>query len=240
MSDEKIIGFHKIGGENAFLSNWFPSPFELEGGHFTCVEQYMMYRKAALFHDDQAMNDILATDDPEAIKSLGRDVRNYDDAVWSGQRQIIVYRGLQAKFEQNTALRENLLATGDAILAECAQEDPIWGIGLSMTDERRLDPKQWKGQNLLGYTLMDVREQLQLESDKRKEKTAHVAVYQCKLCGSKFQYGGEVNSNVAVDAVDAMGDRFDAPAHMMPTTIGHHCYNGAYGIAEFLGYEILN
>ena len=47
-----------------------------------------------------------------------------------------------------------------AILAECAVKDQIWGIGLSMTDPKRLDPKQWRGQNLLGYALMVVRGRL--------------------------------------------------------------------------------
>ncbi len=240
MSNEKIIMFHKLDEENAFLSNWYPSPFELEEKHFFCLEQYMMYRKAALFHDDQVMNDILASDDPRAIRTLGRSVRNYDDAVWSGQRQIIVYRGLLAKFGQNTGIRESLFSTGDAILAECSVSDTIWGIGLSMTDERRFDVEQWQGQNLLGYSLMEVREQLSRDSGKGEKKKAHVAVYQCKLCGAKFQYGGEVDSNIAVGAIDALGDRFDAPSHIMPSTIGHHCYNGGYGIAEFLGYEVLN
>ncbi len=57
-------------------------------------------------------------------------------------------------------LEEQLKATGEAVLAECAVRDRIWGIGLSMHDPNRLDPRNWQGQNLLGYTLMMVREQL--------------------------------------------------------------------------------
>ena len=49
------------------------------------------------------------------------------------------------------------MATQDHILAECAVKDKIWGIGLSMKDERRFDLNEWKGQNLLGFTLMRVR-----------------------------------------------------------------------------------
>ena len=49
------------------------------------------------------------------------------------------------------------MATGDAMLAECAVQDHIWGIGLSMKDERRFDVSEWRGQNLLGYALMEVR-----------------------------------------------------------------------------------
>ena len=46
------------------------------------------------------------------------------------------------------------------ILAECAVRDRIWGIGLSMRDPKRLNPKQWNGQNMLGYTLMMVRDKI--------------------------------------------------------------------------------
>ena len=53
-----------------------------------------------------------------------------------------------------------MMDTGDAILAECAVRDQIWGIGRSMHDERRLDRNTWDGTNLLGYALMQVREQL--------------------------------------------------------------------------------
>ena len=38
---------------------------------------------------------------------------------------------------QNSKLREQLLSTGNDILAECAVQDVIWGIGLSMSDSKR-------------------------------------------------------------------------------------------------------
>ena len=76
-------------------------------------------------------------------------------------RQIIVYEGLYAKFSQNEDLKKQLLATGNSTLAECAVQDKIWGIGLSMHDSKRFDRANWKGQNLLGYALMMVRDKLQ-------------------------------------------------------------------------------
>ena len=84
----------------------------------------------------------------------------YDDNYWNGIRQIVVYEGLYAKFSQNEELKRLLRATGKAVLAECAVKDRIWGIGLSMSDPDRLDRRKWKGQNLLGYALMMVREKL--------------------------------------------------------------------------------
>ena len=69
------------------------------------------------------------------------------------------YNGLCAKF-QNPELKAKLKATGDAVLAECAVRDCIWGIGLSMTDSKRLEMDKWRGQNLLGFALMIVRDAL--------------------------------------------------------------------------------
>lgn len=87
-------------------------------------------------------------------------MKNYEESVWNGIRQLRVYEGLLAKFSQNTELREQLLSTGDAVLAECAVQDRVWGIGRSMKDEKRLVMQEWKGQNLLGYALMETRRSL--------------------------------------------------------------------------------
>ena len=76
-------------------------------------------------------------------------------------RQIIIYEGLVAKFAQNDDLKKLLLDTKDSVLAECAVNDRIWGIGCSMKDEKRFDMEMWNGQNLLGFALMKVRSDLQ-------------------------------------------------------------------------------
>lgn len=156
----KLIGFHNPGEENGFLSNWYPSEFSVDGIVFTSMEQYMMYKKAIYFHDTVIAKQILNTKDVAHIKKLGRLVSGYHDNVWNGIRQIVVYEGLMAKFSQNDDLRKKLKDTGDAVLAECAVKDCIWGIGLSMNDPKRLCLDEWKGQNLLGYTLMMVRDKL--------------------------------------------------------------------------------
>lgn len=156
----KIIGFHNPEEPYGFLSNWYLSEFRLEGRLFSSMEQYMMYSKARVFGDEVTMKKILGTSDVAKIKALGREVAHYEEAVWNGLRQIIVYEGLMAKFEQNESLKEKLLATGDSVLAECAVQDRIWGIGLSMKDENRFDMKQWQGSNLLGFALMEVRRKL--------------------------------------------------------------------------------
>ena len=156
----QIICFHNPNEENGYLSNWYMSPFTAAGIRFSSMEQFMMYRKAVAFGDRDRAAQILDTEDVGRIKELGRLVSGYDDNYWNGIRQIVVYEGLYAKFSQNEELKRLLRATGKAVLAECAVKDRIWGIGLSMSDPDRLDRRKWKGQNLLGYALMMVREKL--------------------------------------------------------------------------------
>ena len=155
-----VVCFHKPEEEHGYLSNWYPSEFIVNGTVFSSMEQYMMYKKAVCFHDKEIADKILMTDDVVEIKALGRLVANYNDNYWNGVRQIIVFEGLLAKFSQNEDLKTLLKATGNTLLAECAVRDRIWGIGLSMKDPDRFEIDKWKGQNLLGYALMMVREQL--------------------------------------------------------------------------------
>ena len=155
-----ILCFHNPDEENGYLSNWYMSQFDVNGIGFSSMEQYMMYKKAVCFRDDVIAEKILETDEVGSIKELGRMVAGYNENYWNGIRQIIVYEGLKAKFSQNTDLKRQLVDTGDAVLAECAVRDQIWGIGLSMGDPNRFERSKWKGNNLLGYALMLVREQL--------------------------------------------------------------------------------
>lgn len=154
----RIVCFHNPNEENGYLSNWYASSFGVRGICFSSMEQYMMYQKAVCFGDMEIAGQILACDDVSRIKEFGRLVSRYDENYWNGIRQIVVYEGLCAKFLQNEGLKKKLKATGSALLAECAVKDRIWGIGLSMKDPDRIDRTKWKGSNLLGYTLMMVRD----------------------------------------------------------------------------------
>lgn len=156
-----IICFHNPQEENGYLSNWFESSFKIDNIEFSSMEQYMMYEKAVLFNDMEIASQILELSDVATVKSLGRAVRNYNDVLWNGVRQIVIYKGLIQKFSQNESLKKQLLETSPHILAECAVNDKIWGIGLSMKDENRFNMKKWSGQNLLGFTLMQVRDDLE-------------------------------------------------------------------------------
>ena len=152
-----MICFHNPEEENGYLSNWYLSQFTVEDITFSSMEQYMMYEKAVLFHDKETAEKILQTTDVAEIKTLGRNVRHFDDTIWIREREKIVYKGVLEKFCQNDELAKKLEETGEDTIAECAVKDRIWGIGLSMRDKNRFCMNKWRGQNLLGKILMQVR-----------------------------------------------------------------------------------
>ncbi len=119
-----------------------------------------MAGKARLFGDEDALERILVAPDPKSAKAIGREVRGFDDKTWKANCRQIVTEGNVYKFSQNEELRKVLLSTGNAVLVEAAPRDQIWGIGLGQDNPKARDPNQWRGQNLLGFVLMDVREKL--------------------------------------------------------------------------------
>jgi len=142
------------------FSQWYACTFAVDGRTFRCAEQFMMHGKALLFDDAEVAAQILAAGHPRQHKALGRKVKGFDDARWRRERESIVMAGNRAKFTQSEELLALLLATAGTTLVEASPYDKIWGIGLAAADPRAQDPKQWKGQNLLGKILTALRDEL--------------------------------------------------------------------------------
>ncbi|MEU3281861.1 NADAR family protein [Streptomyces antibioticus] len=142
------------------LSQWWPSPFVVDGVTYATAEHWMMARKARLFGDAEAERAALAAGHPSEAKKAGRLVRGFDDKVWERERFGIVVEGSVHKFASNPGLRSFLLSTGDRVLVEASPVDRVWGIGLAADDEAALDPQRWRGPNLLGFALMEARRRL--------------------------------------------------------------------------------
>lgn len=160
----EIIGFHREYEENGCFCNWYPAEFDYAGRHYLHSEQFMMYQKVMMFGQTALGDEIMRTADPEQCKILGREFFDgFDAALWKRTRFVVVKRGIRAKFSQNPSMMETLLATGNAILAECSPRDKDWGILLSTSDPEVQDITKWRGENLLGQVLMEVREELREE-----------------------------------------------------------------------------
>ena len=120
----------------------------------------MMAGKAKLFGDMTTLPKIVAASTPAAAKKGGRLVQNFDPQVWDKHKFELVMAGNWHKFSQHPALKDFLLATGDQVLVEASPMDKIWGIGMAGSNPAAKDPAAWKGDNLLGFALMEVREKL--------------------------------------------------------------------------------
>ena len=144
--------------DKSCLSQWWSSDFEIDGITYFSAEHYMMAEKARLFNDAHNLERIINSKSPAQAKQFGREVIGFKEEVWHENRYEIVKRGNFAKFSQNAELKEFLISTGNRILVEASPVDNIWGIGLAQDAEHCKNPLKWKGLNLLGFALMEVRD----------------------------------------------------------------------------------
>lgn len=161
--ETRCDSFDIVPFKSGYLSQWYKCNFTdpddkyAEDHIFTSAEQYMMYNKASIFDDDDIADEILDTHNCRHIKKLGRKVKYFDEELWDEYKVDIVTRGNYLKFSQNEKLKEKLLDTGNATIVEASSYDKIWGVGIDVKDPRIYNPEFWRGQNLLGKCLMQVR-----------------------------------------------------------------------------------
>lgn len=155
------IGWRMGVGESYIMewSDWYEGLDAKEQKEYQCLFPEPITWKG-YWEDEEIRKEILGCSAPEQIKALGRKVRNFDETVWDKVKYSIVLNGNYLKFSQNPELREFLLATGDTILVEASPYDTIWGIGMSAKSENAENPMKWRGHNLLGFALMEVRDEI--------------------------------------------------------------------------------
>ncbi|MCY8549413.1 NADAR family protein [Bacillus haynesii] len=147
------------GAEDVF-SNFHYFPFEHQGASFKWSEQAVMYRKAKLFGAHKIASKILEANSPKECKALGRSRQiPFNEEVWLKNRERIYKEVLKDKFSHPHA-KIAILLTGNRMLVEASPYDKIWGIGLSESNPDAENPEKWKGLNLLGRVLMEVRSEL--------------------------------------------------------------------------------
>jgi ribA/ribD-fused uncharacterized protein len=142
------------------MSQWWPAEFSENNIVYKTAEHYMMAQKAYLFNDKEIFERIMFKENPKDVKDFGRQIRNFDAAIWDSKKYGIVMQGNYLKFSQNTALKEFLVQTKRKVLVESSPVDKIWGIGLAEDSPNAKIPNQWDGENLLGFALMEVRDKI--------------------------------------------------------------------------------
>jgi ribA/ribD-fused uncharacterized protein len=179
-----VLGFYGHGeraGAHAAFSNFYthePVSFAIPeccastslrasgrasaGFSFMFSEKAIMLCKAAAMGDYVTFDQINAASTPAEAKALGRKISPFDQARWDGVVCSVAYAALLAKFDGVAELGRLLLATGDALIAEATRNDRIWGIGVDVGDPDMCVPARWRGANILGWALMEVRRTLKV------------------------------------------------------------------------------
>ena len=127
-----------------------------DGKYYSSTEQYMMLKKAELFHDEVIAKKIMKTNSPREIKALGRKIKGFDDDTWNIWKLAIVLQGNYLKFNQNPLWKNELvqMIKDGYYLVEASPYDKIWGIGISIDAAK--SGKEWQGENLLGICLTKI------------------------------------------------------------------------------------
>lgn len=147
------------------FSQWWESSFEVNGVTYKTAEHWMMAKKAELFEDAEMATRIIEAKSPAEAKDLGRQVSNFNGDIWSQKCYEIVVEGNFHKFSQNEELKAFLIATKNSLLVEASPVDKIWGIGLAGDSKNAENPLLWNGLNLLGFALMEVRDELNEQNE---------------------------------------------------------------------------
>jgi ribA/ribD-fused uncharacterized protein len=182
--DLKIILFGQPEeNEYGFLSTFYPVEFVLNGIKYFTIEQVLAAEKARLFLEDDLRQRIMKTRAPRSMRTMSNNIvrktaqqtggmRAIELHEWQGNvRKDLLRQATIAKFKQHADLKERLMATGDAVLVLADSREKHDGIGLAITDPLAANAAAWKGGNLYGSILMDVRKQLR-EEDRGDEVVA--------------------------------------------------------------------
>ena len=153
------------------FSQWWYSPFTIDGVEYNCAEQYMMAMKAKMFGDEATEQKIMSLKGPHTTQSdfnkyplrqkeLGRQVKNFDPVAWNAVARDVVLRASLAKYSQDEHLLVTLASTEGYTLVEASPYDPVWGIKMAETEPAAFNPGEWKGTNWLGQVLTETRRYL--------------------------------------------------------------------------------
>ena len=152
-------GYISFSNATDILSQWYKCEFEDESANvYNSCEQYMMAQKAKLFWDDKIYKKIMNETNMKTIKELGKKVHYFEQESWDEYKEQIVYEANFLKFSQNEELKRFLLSTDEKMIVEVNPNDIVWACGYFEKDAK--NPDLWRGKNLLGQILMQVRKNL--------------------------------------------------------------------------------
>jgi ribA/ribD-fused uncharacterized protein len=147
------IRFTYTDSTYGFLCNFYKTTFIAEGIKWKTSEHYYQYKKMKFLQDlgepisDELLQDIINASTPKRSKELGHIKVNQIDK-WDEIKVSAMEDVLRMKFKKKF-IRQCLINTGDAILIEKSYYDEFWAEG-----------KNGNGKNMLGISLMKIRDEV--------------------------------------------------------------------------------
>ncbi|KAK5965317.1 hypothetical protein GCK32_002306 [Trichostrongylus colubriformis] len=163
VSDENFIPYSSE--THAFSNHQLCRHLLIHEQNFSSAEQFYMWTKARFCKDFSAANAVLYLKDPKMIKQVDSQLKNVDMNEWMKFSWKVRMKAAMAKFKQNRRMRYQLFRTIGSTLVEANVDDTYWGIGLSIDDPNIADPSKWRGANVMGEVLMQIRDVLKDDPD---------------------------------------------------------------------------
>ena len=188
---QAVVLFYDQGplvADQFILSNWFLStafafcvpawaehewltsqglPTQVEA---TFGEKPLMLLKAAVMRDATSYRAILEAATPAETKALGRQVRGFDQSLWSKRVCAVTMAVVRARAAALPELKALLLSHAGQYFAEASPRDTVHGIGLAVGDAKARQPKLWKGSNVLGWAYMTCAAELAGDARRRGKR----------------------------------------------------------------------
>ena len=113
-----------------------------------------------MFGDDESVDKIMKTDNPHAIRDLGKIISGFYYWEWRQKVMSFMNKCMRQKFMNQPGAQRELLRTGNEIIAETSR-DTYWGSGVHITNDSALDMEAWEGKIKMGEILMGIRNEIQ-------------------------------------------------------------------------------
>jgi ribA/ribD-fused uncharacterized protein len=187
--------------EYGYMSLEWPVIITYNGTRYKSAKHALLGELAKNFKDMAMFGRIQATEDPEALAYNYADSKGATKEAWDSKRAELVQKIVREKFKQNPELGEQLLNTGDVVIAADVIDDTLFGIGRSMEDPKAMKPRKWTGQNLLGKTIEKIRAQLRKERQNAQEVQVEQAVTATGAVTNAVADAAELVTDAVADAL---------------------------------------
>lgn len=148
-----------IKGHENPLSNFFLCAITWDSNKFYSAEHAYQFSKAMYHNKTELAEEMKKADTANKVKMLSKSINPLES--WINKRCKVMKDILVEKFKQVEKFRSALLATGNKPLAHDVV-DLFWGTG-----------KNFKGQNMFGKLLMEVRDQAKAQMSSQASFSAH-------------------------------------------------------------------